>query len=149
MAIEVGSIIEGKVSGIMPFGAFVTLPENVVGLVHISEVSSSYVTDVSRHLKMGDTVKVKVIKVDDGGKVSLSIKKALVNKPERKEKRQPGTNTIIRPAEIDWGSRNDDELSFEDKLSKFKQDSDEKMLALRRSNDSKRSGGYRRGGGSF
>ena len=149
MAIEVGSIIEGKVSGIMPFGAFVTLPENKVGLVHISEVASSYVTDVSQHLKVGDIVKVKVIKVDDNGKISLSIKKATENRPSRKDKNQPKTNTIIRPADIDWSSKNDDSLSFEDKLSKFKQDSDEKMLALKRSNDSKRSGGYRRGGGSF
>ena len=68
MAIEVGSIIEGKVSGIMPFGAFVALPENKVGLVHISEVASSYVTDVSQYLTVGDTVKVKVIKVDEKGK---------------------------------------------------------------------------------
>ncbi len=149
MAIEVGSIIEGKVSGIMPFGAFVTLPENKVGLVHISEVASSYVTDVSQHLKVGDVVKVKVIKVDDNGKISLSIKKATENRSSRKDKNQPKTNTIIRPADIDWSSKNDDSLSFEDKLSKFKQDSDEKMLALKRSNDSKRSGGYRRGGGSF
>lgn len=149
MAIEVGSIIEGKVSGIMPFGAFVALPENKVGLVHISEVASSYVTDVSQYLTVGDTVKVKVIKVDEKGKISLSIKKAAENKPQKKDKRPPKSNAVVRPADIDWSSKNDEGLSFEDKLNKFKQDSDEKMLALKRSNDSKRSGGYRRGGGSF
>lgn len=148
MAIEVGSVIEGNVSGIMSFGAFVSLPENKVGLVHISEVSSTYVTDINQHLKVGDTVKVKVLKIDDNGKISLSIKKAAEKKRAEKRERAPKSNAIIRPAEIDW-SRKDDELSFEDKLSKFKQDSDEKMLALKRSNESKRSGGYRRGGGSF
>lgn len=150
MAIEVGSVVEGKVSGIMSFGAFVTLSDNKVGLVHISEISASYVTDINQHLKVGDSVKVKVIKIDDNGKISLSIKKATEKKKtERREKTRTGANTIIRPADIDWGSRSDEGLSFEDKLSKFKQDSDEKMLALKRSNDSKRSGGYRRGGGSF
>lgn len=149
MAIEVGNIYEGKVSGIMPFGAFVTVEENVVGLVHISEVSTEYVEKVSDHLKIGDVVKVKVLKIDENGKISLSIKKATEKKRNTKfQKNRDEVKKPIRPAEIDWGRR-DDDLSFEDKLSKFKQDSDEKMLALKRSNESKRSGGYRRSGGSF
>ena len=145
MAIEIGSIIEGKVSGIMPFGAFITLPDNKVGLVHISEVSQTYVSDINEHLKVGDVVKAKIIKIDDNGKVSLSIKKAAEKKPFRKNEPQKKSNAPIRPADIDWGAKNDEDLSFEDKLNKFKQDSDEKMLALKRSNESKRSGGYRRG----
>lgn len=149
MAIEVGSVIEGKVSGIMAFGAFVSLPDNKVGLVHISEISSSYVTDINQHLKVGDSVRVKVIKIDENGKISLSIKKAMENRKSEKREKPQKSNTIIRPADIDWGNRNDENMSFEDKLNKFKQDSDEKMLALKRSNESKRSGGYRRGGGSF
>ena len=149
MAIEVGSVIEGKVSGIMAFGAFVSLPDNKVGLVHISEISSSYVTNINQHLKVGDSVRVKVIKIDENGKISLSIKKAMENRKSEKREKPQKSNTIIRPADIDWGNRNDENMSFEDKLNKFKQDSDEKMLALKRSNESKRSGGYRRGGGSF
>lgn len=149
MAIEVGNIVEGKVSGIMNFGAFVSLPENKVGLVHISEVSSSYVTDINEHLKIGDVVKAKVIKIDEKGKISLSIKKASESKKRSKSDSRPKQPVHIRPADIDWSAKNDADLSFEDKLSKFKQDSDEKMLALKRSNDSKRSGGYRRGGNSF
>ena len=149
MAIEVGSVIEGKVSGIMAFGAFVSLPDNKVGLVHISEISSSYVTDINQHLKVGDSVRVKVIKIDENVKISLSIKKAMENRKSEKREKPQKSNTIIRPADIDWGNRNDENMSFEDKLNKFKQDSDEKMLALKRSNESKRSGGYRRGGGSF
>ena len=149
MAIEIGSIIEGKVSRVMPFGAFVNLPDDKVGLVHISEASVTYIEDINEHFKVGDTVKVKVIKIDDNGKISLSIKKAIEKKREKKAIQKEKSNAPIRPADIDWGRRNDEELSFEDKLSKFKQDSDERMLALKRSNDSKRSGGYRRGGNSY
>lgn len=148
MAIEVGSIVEGKISGIMPFGAFIELPEKKTGLVHISEVSSTYVADINEHLKVGDTVKAKVIKIDEKGKISLSIKQATEQKRFDKKDKPKKSSAPIRPAEIDW-SRHDEDLSFEDKLSKFKQDSDEKMLALKRSNESKRSGGYRRGGSSF
>ena len=149
MAIELGSIIEGKVSRIMPFGAFVTLPEDKVGLLHISEASTTYIEDINEHFKIGDIVKVKVIKIDDSGKISLSVKKAVEKKKENKKVSREKSNEPIRPAEFDWGRKNDEELSFEDKLSKFKQDSDERMLALKRSNDSKRSGGYRRGGNSY
>lgn len=149
MAIEIGSIIEGKVSRVMPFGAFVTLPDDKVGLVHISEASATYIDDINEHLKIGDLVKVKVIKIDESGKISLSIKKAIEKRKEKRTVQKEKSNGPIRPADIDWSRRNDEELSFEDKLSKFKQDSDERMLALKRSNDSKRSGGYRRGGNSY
>lgn len=148
MAIEVGSVVEGKVVNVMPFGAFVSLPEDKTGLVHISEVSNEYVENINDHLKHGDVVRVKVIKIDDSGKISLSIKKAEERKRERKKEEKPQKSGSVRPADIDW-SRKDEGLSFEDKLNRFKQDSDEKMLSLKRSNESKRSGGYRRGGGSY
>ncbi len=149
MAIELGSIIEGKVSRIMPFGVFIALPEDKVGLLHISEASTTYIEDINEHFKIGDVVKAKVIKIDDSGKISLSVKKAVEKKRENRKVNKEKSNEPIRPAEIDWGRKNDEELSFEDKLSKFKQDSDERMLALKRSNDSKRSGGYRRGSNSY
>lgn len=148
MSIEVGNIVEGKVVNIMPFGAFVALPEDKTGLVHVSEISSEYVEDINTHLKQGDIVKVKVLKIDDSGKISLSIKRAEEKKRERKKFEKPQKTGRVRPVDIDW-SRNDDSMSFEDKLSKFKQDSDERMLSLKRSNESKRSGGYRRGGSSY
>ena len=148
MAIEVGNILEGKIVNVMPFGAFVALPEDKTGLVHISEISSEYVEDINTCIKRGDVVKVKVIKIEDSGKISLSIKKAEERKREKKREEKPQKPAIIRPADIDW-SRKDEDLSFEDKLSKFKQDSDEKMLSLKRSNESKRSGGYKRGGSSY
>jgi S1 RNA binding domain protein len=149
MAIELGSIIEGKVSRVMPFGVFVAFSDDKVGLVHISEASTTYIENINDHFKIGDAVRAKVIKIDDNGKISLSVKGAVEKKKERKTVVKEKNNAPIRPADIDWGRKNDAELSFEDKLSKFKQDSDERMLALKRSNESKRSGGYRRGGNSY
>ena len=134
MAIELGSIIEGKVSRVMPVGVFVAFSDNKVGLVHISEASTTYIENINEHFKIGDTVRAKVIKIDDNGKISLSVKSAVEKKKERKTVLKEKGNAPIRPA---------------DKLSKFKQDSDERMLALKRSNESKRSGGYRRGGNSY
>ena len=151
MSVEIGSIIDGKISGIMPFGAFVSLAGNKTGLVHISEIASTYISDINEVYKVGDSVKVKVIKIDEKGKISLSIKQAAETKKAQKREKapqKPEKSGPVRPADIDWSIK-DDNLSFEDKLSKFKQDSDERMLALKRSNESKRSGGYKRGGSSF
>ena len=75
MAIEVGNIFEGRVTGVKPFGAFVALPEGRVGMVHISEVSNEYVQDIAAVLHDGDTVKVQVINVAPDGKIALSIKR--------------------------------------------------------------------------
>ena len=145
MSLEKGTILEGKVTGIMPFGAFVSLPNNESGLVHISEITKEYIEDIKDHLKQGDIVKVKVLGVDKSGRINLSIKRAM----EKTKARPADKKGPVRPADIDWGAKNDEELSFEDKLSRFKKDADEKMLALKRSNESKRSGGYRRGGSTY
>jgi S1 RNA binding domain protein len=123
MAIDVGSIVEGVVTGITNFGAFIELPDRVTGLVHISEVADAYVKDVRDYLKEQDHVKVKVIHVDEKGKIGLSIKQA--NPPVRnvgRERRLPPT------------------VSFEDKLAKFIKDSDERQTEFRRATDSKRGG---------
>ena len=77
MEFGVGSVVEGKVTGITKFGAFVALPEGRSGLVHISEIAYSYVNDVKDHLKEGQQVKVKVIGIDENGRINLSIKKAM------------------------------------------------------------------------
>ena len=74
MALEVGAVVEGKVVSIMPFGAFVSLPEGKTGLVHISEVAIGYVKNVADHLSANQSVKVKVVGIDPKGKISLSIK---------------------------------------------------------------------------
>ena len=88
MGIEVGSILDGKVTGITKFGAFVSLPGNRSGLVHISEIAYSYVNDVHDLLSEGQEVKVKVIGIDDNNRINLSIKQALPP-PPRPERRQP------------------------------------------------------------
>lgn len=144
MALKVGSITSGKVQSVMPFGAFVSLPENKSGLVHISEITNEYIENINEYIKVGETVSVKVLDIDKSGKISLSIKKA--KSKDEEPKKGP---VRIRPADIDWNDNSDKDLSFEDKLSKFKKDADEKMLALKRSNESKRSGGYRRGGSTY
>lgn len=128
MPLEVGSIVEGRVKSIAPFGAFVDLPEKEYGLVHISEIAQNYVQDIREHINIGDKVKVMVLSTDKG-KINLSIKKAL-NEQEKKS---------IRPVDVDWGRSKDSKMSFEDMLSKFKQESDEKISILKSSKDSKRS----------
>lgn len=146
MAVEVGNILSGNVIKVMPFGALVKLESGEVGLVHISEVSTRYVNDINECIKVGDTVKVKVLEVSGDKKINLSIKKAFEKNERRNIHDDSAKKASVRPADIDWSRKSDNELSFEDKLSKFKQDSDENMLAIRRSNESKRSGGYKRGG---
>jgi S1 RNA binding domain protein len=121
MSLAVGQIVEGKVTGITNFGAFVELSNGQTGLVHISEVAEEYVKDVNHFLKQGDLVKVKVLALDKG-KIGLSIRQA---RPRPERNRQ-------------------NSMSFEDKLAKFIKDSDERQSDLRRSTDSKRGG---RGGG--
>lgn len=139
MPLEVGSIIEGKVSGITAFGAFIQLPEGKNGLVHISEVAQEYVKDINTHLKENQTVKVKVISIDPNGKISLSIKKAMDQKSV--------VTSSKPPVEVDWNNNKNvvSNASFEDRLAKFMKDSDEKLHDLKKSVDSKRgNGGYRK-----
>lgn len=155
MQIEVGSIVEGKVTGIAAFGAFVELEDGKTGLVHISEIASEYVEDIKNHLKVGQKIKVKVIGMENG-KISLSVKQAgerpLEERPkrnvDRRQKRDMAKNSSRPkqpPVEFEFaGRRKPDSMSFDDMLQKFKQDSDEKFQDLKRSNDGKRSGGYKR-----
>lgn len=147
--VEIGAILEGKVTGLTNFGAFVSLPDNKTGMVHISEVSSSYVNDIHDHLKEGQQVKVKVIDVTPEGKISLSIKKASDN-PESDEQQRdkPRRNGKPRNNASVWKGtpepKNDGPMSFEDMMAKFKQVSDEKMTDLKRATDGKRSSYSRR-----
>ena len=133
MQVEVGAIFEGKVTGITKFGAFVEMPDGKNGMVHISEVASTYVKEISDHVTMGQVVKVKVLSISEDGKVSLSIKKA-----------QPPVKREHRPGGFEW-QPSTNTGSFEDMMSKFKQASDEKMSDLKRSLDSKHGGFSRRG----
>ncbi len=123
MTIEVGSIVEGVVTGVTHFGAFVELPNGKTGLVHISEVADAFVKEIKDYLKEGDRIKVKILSADDKGKIGLSVKQANPDyRPHTREDRR-------RPT-----------VSFEDKLSRFMKESEEKLTDLRRNTDSKRGG---------
>ena len=132
--------MEGKVSGIAKFGAFVSLSEGKSGLVHISEISSGFVTDINEHLKVGDDVKVKVVGIDEKGRINLSIRQA---QPKPEAPSRPAHSPRPAPAQT---RRPDPEpsfsapetrgpASFEDMLLKFKQDSDSKLSDLKAKED--------------
>ena len=151
MSIEVGSKLQGKVTGITNFGAFVELPEGSTGLVHISEVADNYVKDINDHLKVGDAVEVKVINVEKDGKIGLSIKKAK-DRPERPEGQSSYSQ---RPRQNRGNDRSKDFRSkdnfrpkenFETKMAKFLKDSEDRLSTLKKSTETKRGGrGGRRG----
>ena len=161
MGIEVGSILDGKVTGITNFGAFVALPGNRSGLVHISEIAYSYVNDVHDHLSEGQEVKVKVIGVDANNRINLSIKQAAPPppRPERRPGPRPGgggPNPHPRPEGEPRPARRSapgrgftpepvqprGPASFEDQLKQFMASSDSKLSELHM--NEKR--GSRRGG---
>lgn len=142
MSIEVGSVVEGVVTGITNFGAFVELPGGKVGLIHISEVADVYVRDVKDFLKEQDNVKVKVLSIDERGKIGLSIKQLQPPSPSPSPSPSPVPSSIPRRAPINdnrrYGKVN--APSFEDKLTKFLKDSDERLGDLKRNTESKRGG---------
>ena len=148
MSIEVGSKLQGKVTGITNFGAFVELPGGSTGLVHISEVADNYVKDINDHLKVGDQVEVKVINVEKDGKIGLSIKKA-VDRPERPARPERSERPYSqRPRGGGRGNdnRNARPENFESKMAKFLKDSEDRLSSLKRNTESKRGGrGARRG----
>jgi Predicted RNA binding protein (contains ribosomal protein S1 domain) len=126
MPIVIGQIVAGKVTGITKFGVFLSLEEGKTGLVHISELSTSYVRDITEHVKENDVLTAKVISVDENGRISLSVKAVL---EEQKNIRQPDDFYTLKKS----GPAN-----FEDMMHKFKQDSDEKSHDIKKSFESKR-----------
>ncbi|HHX56634.1 MAG TPA: S1 RNA-binding domain-containing protein [Clostridiales bacterium] len=209
MQFEVGKIYDGIVKGITTYGAFVELDQSTTGMVHISEIHNSYVNDIKDHLTENQSVKVKIIGVNEAGKISLSIKKAVDPEAEGSaENNNSGGNSNYRggnnssggnsnyrggnnssggnsnyrgggnsgggnsnyhgggnsgsgsggggnfgggnrrPRQNVWEPKKQvpmTEMTFEDKLSKFKQNSEEKMGELKRNIDNKRKGSSRRG----
>jgi S1 RNA binding domain protein len=123
MEVTTGSIVEGTVVKITHYGAFVELPDGKSGLVHISEIADTYVKDVKDYLKEQDRVKVKVLGLNEKGKLDLSVKQAL--SPEERAARARARS------------------SFEEKLKAFMKESEERLLDLKRNTEAKR-GGRRR-----
>ena len=138
MQVEVGAILEGKVTGITKFGAFVELPNKYSGMVHISEVASSFVKEIRDFVTEGQTVKVKVLSISEEGKISLSIKKAQPPVARQSAPRRPAFNG--RPGDYEWQASAPRSESFEDMMSRFKATSDEKISDLKRSMDNKHGG---------
>lgn len=143
MQLEVGSIVDGVVTKLTGFGAFVALDEGKSGMVHISEVSSSFVKEIKDFLTEGQEVKVKILSIGEDGKISLSIRKAV---EEEKPRRRPAGE---RKPNVWQGQQKPaatgEKMSFEDMMARFKQESDEKMSDYKKANDARR-GSSRRGG---
>lgn len=147
MALEIGAILEGKVTGLTKFGAFVDLGDGKSGMVHISEVASTYVNEITDFLEVGQEVKVKVLTIDDNGKIGLSIKQTQENtdapaepRPKKRERQAPNVWQGQKP------KADPENMSFEEMMSKWKTSSDEKMADLKRSTDTKHSGYGKRSG---
>ncbi len=154
---QVGSILEGKVTSIMKFGAFVALEGGGSGLVHISEIANTFVEDVHDHLQTGQAVKVLVLSAENG-RINLSIKKALPQQDRRPPRPGPrggapaprpaagarpatGTRPSAAPRPGDAPARPlppSGDQAFEDKLKRFLSSSEGKMADLNRSMDGKR-----------
>ena len=150
MKLETGSIVTGKVTGITKFGAFVTIAPGKSGLVHISEIANTYVNDVHDFLTEGQDVEVKIINIDDAGRINLSIKAALPapepaaqkqerpaftpRKPAAEQKTAPRpqfTQNTPVPDSSGYVPQTSGDAVFEDKLKRFMQDSDSKMAGVR------------------
>lgn len=170
MSVEVGQKVQGKVTGITHFGAFVELPENKSGLIHISEISDNYVKDINDVLTMGQEIEVKVLSIAPDGKISLSLRKAnesAENKstprgnregiqsqvnPNRKPKFEPKDNNFQqnksfkstnKPSNTDSYSKSKDAPKsddFDSLMSSFLKDSEDRLSSLRRNTEGKRGG---------
>ncbi len=152
MALQVGDIVEGKVSGIKPFGAFVTLPENKTGLVHISEISYEFVQDIAAVLAEGQTVQVKVLSIAPDGKIALSIKRTQPApergarpagaRPQQRAPKKEAPPRVWQPKPVQPKG----EMTFEDMMAHYKSLSEEKITDLRRVTENHRGGYSRRRG---
>ena len=150
MELGVGAVVDGKVTGITKFGAFVALPEGRSGLVHISEIAYSYVNEVSDHLHEGQEVKVKIIGIDQANRINLSIKQ--IEPPPQRAPRQNGPRPGGSRPHQGGGGRPvgfvrqapKEPTDYEDRLKQFMQSSDSKLSELRYI---EKKGGNRRGGG--
>ena len=144
MELTVGAVLEGKVKSITNFGAFIALPENKTGMVHISEVANAYVSDIHQHLTEGQDVKVMVIGLDNG-KINLSIKR-LEPKPQRENaprgefrgnggQRREGQNSRPNRAPVQPAAPKTADQLFEEKLKAFMSESDSKISSIRQYSD--------------
>ena len=139
MELTVGEGLEGKVTGITKFGAFVLLPGGKSGLVHISEVANAFVSDVHDHVQIGQTLKVKVLSVSEEGKINLSMKRVQEAEPQarpagefRPRRAESAPRPEVRSSEpVPQAQQTSGNQDFEDRLKKFMQESDSRIAANR------------------
>ncbi len=158
MSLTVGTIVKGKVTGITNFGAFVETEDGSRGMIHISEISRSYIEDIRSVLEVGQTLDVKVISISEQGKIAFSLKQleqgddaksSFKNKKAPKAQSKPHKKyepapAVTSPGDFEWQASSNSG-TFEDMMSKFKRTSEDKMSDLKRGE----SRGYsRRGNGS-
>ncbi len=134
---EVGSIVEGKIIRIKPFGAIVSLGEQTQGLVHISQVANTFVQDINDHVKLGDVVKVKVLSIDaETNKIALSIKETLPKetrppKSEKSFKQNRQQERTTNPAEEYFKPQTaNPSADFEEKMREWLKQSNERQTSL-------------------
>ena len=130
MELTVGAVLEGKVRSITNFGAFIALPENKSGLLHISEVANTYVSDIRQHLTEGQDVKVVVIGVE-GTKINLSIKRLEQEAPRQRRENAPQRERAPRREPTPPPAPKTADQLFEEKLKAFMSESDSKISSLR------------------
>lgn len=150
---EIGTVLEGKVTGITKFGAFVSLPEGKSGLIHISEVANTFVNDVHDFLTEGQTVKVKVISISPDGKISLSAKRAeeqstdtrqSPRRPEERPRTAPAAAAPRTERAAPYVPVRSADQGFEDKLKQFMQEADKKISGNKLFVQQKKSRGRRK-----
>ncbi len=137
MQLKVGDIVEGKVVSVKEYGAFVEMGADCSGMVHISEIAKDFVDDINNFVKVGDSVKVKVLTIADDGKISLSIKKAYSDNSDKKPfSKNDNKRSSFKPDNsYSWAPKKTAEpTSFEEMMNRFKATSDEKFSDIKRKN---------------
>ena len=140
MSIEVGSKVEGKVTGIANFGAFIDLGDNKTVLVHISEVSDRYVENINEELEVGQKVTVKVLSIANDGKIGLSIRKAQAKPAEKKKKKPTPSRERRSHSPSNRGQQQNKKQDFDSLMSSFLKDSEDRLTSLKRNTENKRGG---------
>jgi len=148
MAIEVGQKIDGKITGLANFGAFIDIGNGKTGLVHISEVSDKFIENIKDELKVGQEVTVKVLSIADDGKIALSIRKAQENSDKGSDKNsgdvssnkthaKKSDNYRKKPNKSQGSKKPDD---FDSLMNSFLKDSEDRLTSLKRNTENKRGG---------
>src|SRR5699024_4082067 len=144
MSLEVGNKVEGKITGLAKFGAFIDLGNNKTGLVHISEVSDKFVEDINDELKVGQVVTVQILSIDDNGKIALSMRNREKEAEEKKEQPKPEykkrETSNRRPSKPFNKKQSNNSQDFDSLMNDFLKESETRLSSLRKITENKRGG---------